>query len=158
MSETRTCSTCNKTHTTDNFEKNCYDEWFKTCNKCRSTGRKHTNKRREQIMGAFIPCNICGEKFREATIPNHQRTYLGQPKVKGKCIIDYYTWLFKNEATLLPNQLEQLNKFRTENRKVFFNLFKESFAISHVDYVKYSNDPDHEADENEYFKFIRRLR
>jgi hypothetical protein len=158
MSETRTCSTCNKTHTIDNFEKNCRDEWFKLCNKCRSNGRKDKNKSRDKIMGAFIPCNICGQNFRKATIPNHQRTYLCQPQVKGKGKIDYYTWLFQNEATLLPNPQEQLKTFRTENRKVFFNLYKDSCAISHADYETYSNDPNHEAGENEYFKFIRRLK
>ena len=105
MEETRKCSIFNNTHTMDSFEKNCHGEWYKQCNKCRSKG-----------MGEFIPCNICGEKFREATIPNHQRTYQCQPKLKGKPKIEYYTWLFKHEATLLPNQQAQLETFRAENK------------------------------------------
>ena len=48
MTETRTCSKCDKTHSMDNFEKNCNDEWFKCCNKCRSDGRKYGDKYRKK--------------------------------------------------------------------------------------------------------------
>ena len=151
MTETRTCSKCDKTHPMDNFEKNCHDEWFKCCNKCRSDGRKYGDKSKEKIMGAFIPCNICGEKFREASLPNHQRTYLCQPKVQGKPRIDYCTWLFQNEATLLPHDLRYIENIKTGN----YIVVKDKYNSNCMNHEKDETEKDKYAEgENKYYKYV----
>ena len=156
MEETRKCSICNNTHTMDSFEKNCHGEWFKLCNTCRCKGRKAHDKCREKQMGPLLQCNVCGEKCREATLPNHLRTYHCQPKVKGKPRIDYCTWLFQNEATLLQHDLNYLERIKSGSHIIVKDKYN-SWSISKEAYETRKDIYDHyEEREHKYYHYLTR--
>ena len=156
------CSKCKKTLDIKEFDQKHDGELLKTCNSCRTYKKQYCERNKEQLteygkeyrekqMGAFLPCNICGAIFRQTTIPHHQRMYSCQPKGTGKPRIDYCTWLFKNETTLLPHDLKQLECIRLGTKKAIRDTLN-SWLISIEAYERYKDT--YEERDNEYHKYF----